>query len=340
MHDCQKIEAQLIDLVFDELPEAQRASLLADVEACAHCCSEYQTFKATLSTFDEAADLLLPDEAYWPGYEARLRAKLASAEPVSRWQKLIEFKNAILFRPAWGVAVSVVLLLALAFWFWYRQPMPSPDQPIARDETPSPQIQSGSGKEKAKDSNPVPGSTDGGTTDPQSPENRQRENRGMSNRRFERGATYHKPAIEPQNRQPQYTPVIASASEYDYLVRSLANDETVKHFEKAQNLLRDFRNLEVSAEVASADIADEKTRSRSLLLKNVLLRREAETRSNLPIEQVLSALEPLLIDIAHLPDKAPPSEIRAIRERIERKEMIGKLQLYSTRPVIAETALD
>ena len=121
------------------------------------------------------------------------------------------------------------------------------------------------------------------------------------------------------------------------LIASAIDAETLRHFEKTQMLLRSFRNLPAGKDAASIEITDERERSRALLFQNILLRREANVKGVAPIEEVLSNVEPVLIDIANLPDKAPPAEIRAIRERIQRREIVATLQVYLTKPAIVGT---
>ena len=49
-----------------------------------------------------------------------------------------------------------------------------------------------------------------------------------------------------------------------------------------------------------------------------------------PAEEALSKLEPFLLDIANLPDKPSENELRGIRERLQKKEMIASLQISSS----------
>jgi hypothetical protein len=103
---------------------------------------------------------------------------------------------------------------------------------------------------------------------------------------------------------------------------------TLEHLEKSQMLLRSFRNG--SIQVASRDdIAYEKQQSQKLLRRNVLLRCAAIAKGNLPEEEVLSSLEPILFDIANLPQRASPDDVRSIRETIKKSEIVAVLQVYS-----------
>lgn len=101
--------------------------------------------------------------------------------------------------------------------------------------------------------------------------------------------------------------------------------ETQVHIENAQNLLRSVRNIEIS-EDADIDVTYEKTLSRRLLSENVILRREAEMSGKFPTKTLLSDLEPFLIDIANLPDKPAPDDLRVLKQRVQKTEIVAALQ--------------
>ena len=103
----------------------------------------------------------------------------------------------------------------------------------------------------------------------------------------------------------------------------------VRHIEKAQMLLRSFKNADIATRGFAADLDHERRQSKSLLYQNILLRRDAENTGNLPAEEVLSSLEPVLLDISNLPDRPSSREVRSIKDRIHKKEIIGVLQVYS-----------
>src|SRR5436190_2221014 len=81
MHDCVKTSEQLVDLVFDELRVEARRRVLAEIAGCQHCLAQYQSMTETLRVFDQAAEVTLPAESYWAGYEARLRTRLEQERP-------------------------------------------------------------------------------------------------------------------------------------------------------------------------------------------------------------------------------------------------------------------
>ena len=104
--------------------------------------------------------------------------------------------------------------------------------------------------------------------------------------------------------------------------------ETAKHIEQTENLLRTIRNYTVADNDEEIDVTYDKALSRRLLIENVVLRRDAEMKAKFPTKTLLADLEPLLIDIANLPDHAKPEEVRAIKERVQKTEIVAALVEY------------
>jgi hypothetical protein len=105
----------------------------------------------------------------------------------------------------------------------------------------------------------------------------------------------------------------------------LDDEDTAKHIEQTENLLRSIRNVSVSDSDDEVDVSYDKALSRRLLIENVVLRREAEMKAKFPTKTLLADLEPLLIDIANLPDRAKPEDVRAIKERVQKTEIVAAL---------------
>ena len=107
--------------------------------------------------------------------------------------------------------------------------------------------------------------------------------------------------------------------------------DTARHIEQTQNLLRSIRNVPISDGDEEIDVTYDKALSRRLLNENVVLRREAEMKAKFPTKALLTDLEPLLIDIANLPDHARPEDVRAIKERVQKTEIVAALLDYQDR---------
>ena len=109
------------------------------------------------------------------------------------------------------------------------------------------------------------------------------------------------------------------------------DQDTARHIEQSQNLLRSIRNVPVSDSDEDIDVTYDKALSRRLLNENVVLRRDAEMKAKFPTKTLLTDLEPFLIDIANLPDHARPEDVRAIKERVKKTEIVAALIDYQDR---------
>lgn len=108
-----------------------------------------------------------------------------------------------------------------------------------------------------------------------------------------------------------------------------AQTMTALHFERAETLLRAFRNVRLDAPGSATEVSYERDRARQLVFKNMMLRREADAAGDIQVSSLLENLEPILLDIANLPDNPDADAVRVIRERVERKNIVGLLQVNS-----------
>lgn len=85
MHDCLKHEDGLLDLLFDEGGGGDdvRSRLLSEVERCGACGEQLRYMGEALRVFDAGAELALPREDFWVGYEERLRIRMAQVIPLN-----------------------------------------------------------------------------------------------------------------------------------------------------------------------------------------------------------------------------------------------------------------
>ena len=119
------------------------------------------------------------------------------------------------------------------------------------------------------------------------------------------------------------------SSDLGYL--DLYERDTAKHIEQTQNLLRSIRNVSVPDGEEEIDVTYDKALSRRLLNENVVLRRDAEMKAKFPTKSLLADVEPILIDIANLPDHARPEDVRVIKERVQKTEIVAALMDYQGR---------
>jgi hypothetical protein len=322
MHDCLKTRELLVDLVFDELgPEARRLALL-ELECCPDCLAQYRSMADALRVFDQVTETAMPEESYWPGYETRLRERLRTERPswARRMADWIDGLGLLATRPL-PVAVGLALIiLAIGLWTWQRRQSvgPSPGVPEVATKTPSPQPNIESPGEVIA-TTPKPGVVP-----------KRRTSVHLASAKLNGKA----PAVRREGRDGNIVEdvIVSRGSDQSLIAVSLFTPETIRHFEKAQLMLRSFRNASAVKGFAATDLAYERQLSRRLLYQNILLRRDAEMKGNLPAEEALSSLEPFLIDIANLPDRPSSGELGGIRERLQRKELIASLQISSAQP--------
>ena len=275
-----------------------------------------------LRVFDHVTETAMPNESYWPGYEARLRERLRH-ERRSWTRRLADWIGGfglLTMRPL-PVAVGLALiLLAIGWWTWQRRqaerPYSGDPDVVGKPPILQPKVES-HGEIIAKTAKPS-GIPERRKSD--HPTAARSNGKAPPVRREERGVNVVEDVI------------VSRGSDQSLIAASLFTPETIRHFEKAQLMLRSFRNASAAKRLAVTDLAYEKQLSRRLLYQNILLRRDAEMKGNLPAEEALSSLEPFLLDIANLPDKPSPGELGGIRERLQRKELIASLQISSARP--------
>lgn len=132
-------------------------------------------------------------------------------------------------------------------------------------------------------------------------------------------------------REPKPGEQFASIPDTQEPVRSAdAQTMTAMHFEKSETLLRAFRNARLDEPGGAAEVSYERKRAQQLIVQNMMLRREADAAGDVQISSLLESLEPILIDIANLPAKPDKEAVRAIRARVERKNIVALLQVNST----------
>jgi hypothetical protein len=138
-----------------------------------------------------------------------------------------------------------------------------------------------------------------------------------------------RPRVKPVITQPTVDQSDVLSSELAYL--DVDEQDTALHIEQSKILLRSIKNVQISDTDEEIDVTYDKALSRRLLNENVVLRRDAEMKAKFPTKTLLADLEPFLIDIANLPDRARPQDVREIKERVQKTEIVAALLDYQDR---------
>ncbi len=130
-------------------------------------------------------------------------------------------------------------------------------------------------------------------------------------------------------REPKPGEQFAAAPVPDPIRSADSQTMTAMHFEKSETLLLAFRNVRLKEPGAATEIGYERKRAKQLVYQNMMLRREADAAGDVQSSSLLESLEPILIDIANLPDRPDENAVRVIRQRVERKNIVPLLRVNS-----------
>ena len=325
---CEACLNQLEEYVDGELARRDAEAISAHLITCANCSGALDQLTAEQEVYARYDRELEISPSLWNGIEARIARENGPVVSTSRFN-LRELFFGLLAgsRIGFGFAgATVVLIAAIVIGVAYIR---TRKQTVNSNEVAAGKLVD-SKAEVPQDVKkpPSPGSTaepkDGNKKEPNKSQNEQKEKRNDSAPR----------RLVPRegiaNAMPKTKAKAADQPDvfYSAIAYSGEDIETQKHIERVQMLLRSIRNAEISSDDDAVDVSYEKALSRRLLSDNIVLRRDAETNGNFPVKTLLSDLEPFLIDIANLQDRSTPDELRAIKDRVRKTEIVATLQSY------------
>ena len=332
--------AEKVSLLIDgELPPIEARAVEQHLLDCAECQQVRTDFMSLRSGIYAYVAAPVPD------LSRRLAHVLTPAENVrarSTWRERLP----IIFggrrlTPALATVVATLLFAcALALVLHLRSQRHHEDsqtlvlrqpQPGARAEPPVPQ----------------PGNAEPSNREKPGDKSGSRRDQTRSNIQQGAVAAALKPANLPRNRNPTKTvagpekntiinndtplnPSTAAENNNAHIRSADTETLTAQHVGQAEMLLRAFRNLRARSQAAPDDLSYERRRAQQLFYQNVLLRREADSAGDVEVATLLESLEPILLDIANLPDRAQDNEVRVIKDRVERQNLVALLQVNST----------
>lgn len=349
---CEESQLLLEDFADGEAGGARDLTAhLAACEGCASVLARLRREKKLYAWYEEdiwAAGDLAVAPTFWAGVSARIAAEKAAraGRPFARLRGWLAAPAH--FKPAYAVAALLLVALASAWAIWVSPRRPH-EGGAAVAANSRPEIERGGalvppqGGEGAQATNERAGDSPGAADDARAEVGRRAPSVTTANPPPAVGrAAAKRDGRAPSGRGETSAALVPGleASREDVSGMGLSeievsrvgvseidvhDSETIAHFGQAQNLLRTLRHADAAS---AAEFAYEKRLSRRLLDRNVLLRLGAAAEGDLPVEETLSNIEPVLLDIAHLPDRPSPAELRPIRERIERGALIAALQVY------------
>jgi len=297
---------KISSLIDGELSQAEARDVERHVLSCSECeqvRADFLSLRSQIAGYESSLEPTVQNRA--------LKKILAPESRPTRLQWAFS-------TPAIAFATLLIVGAIIGLLF-YQSKRASESKTTAQVQTPAPVPSASVEKEKP----PAPEAS------PQlSPENQQptpKKNEKETNNPRREPST---PVKRPLVREPKPGEQFASVPER---VRSAdAETMTAMHFEKSETLLLAFKNVRLDEPGTAAEVSHERKRAKQLVFQNMMLRREADAAGDVQISSLLENLEPILIDIANLPEQPDADAIRVIRERVERKNIVALLRVNST----------
>ena len=304
---CLKLLEEYLD---GELSETEAAPVSAHLITCATCAHEFDALTAEqdlYARYDRDLDIA---PSMWATIAARTVAEIRETETRSRF-RLRDLFVVPSFGWSFGAAMAVLIFAVLMGVVYLKsQKQPASKESVAVDK-PKP-IDTPNDVVAGKASITIPGP-----------------NKLAAQKNSGPLAAVVKPAATSIRPHPEKDAAIDQSDVLfsDVAYSAVEERDTQQHIEQAQNLLRSVRNIPISDD-DEIDVSFEKALSRRLLSENIVLRRDAEMSGKFPAKTLLGDLEPFLIDIANLPDKPAAEDLRVLKERVSKTEIVAALQGY------------
>ena len=306
--DCTEKISQLIDGELSELEARTMQRHLIDCLECQQARTDFLSLRSEIGSYIPSLSPAAQSDALRRivGRQRQPVSDLTSARPSWTW----------IFSPRALAFATVILLVALAGFVAFRALQQKETTPARIAETTPPavpttpeKVNPASGNESAVATNTPPKSSP-----PRAPKHD--------------GAVRQIPRniVTVKGVRPDTTTAAASATNNSGDIQAL----TAMHLEKSELLLRAFRNVRTAEFGSPAEIDYERKQAQQLILRNMMLRREADTAGDVQLASLLENLEPILLDIANLPSEAHADDIRVINDRVARKNIVALLQVNST----------
>ena len=308
--ECTEKVSQLID---GELSEAEARAMQRHVSECRECQQAREDFLSLRSQIANYVPAVSPASqadalARIIGRQPKVEPSVARAKPRFAWN--FSF-GAVAF-------ATMVVLAALVGFIVYK---------ATQDKTPAPAQLAQTTPAAASTPSPKASPPDTGASqkDRQAPPNKPAPPKPST------PATPRRTPRDPDNFATNRIKPNANGNSVSDSVRPADMQAlTAIHLEKSELLLRSFRNIRTADAESPAEVAHERTQAQQLIVRNMMLRREADAAGDVQIASLLENLEPILLDIANLSDDVTADDIRVINERVERKNIVALLQVNST----------
>ena len=295
-------------LIDGELTAAEARDIERHLVGCSECqqvCADFLNLRSQITSFETALQPQVQNRALKKILTTRERRA-----PARRLQWSFGTQTAAF--AAFAIVAAVIGLVV--YQNSGNHDLDSQQYTAANRPSPAPSVEASKEPEAKSSPEPAPA---------QSPEQQAAPNKGAQENTPRRATPVRRPPVREPKPGEQF------ASLPDPVRSADAQTMTTMHYEKSENLLVAFRNVRLNEPGAANEVKYERERAKQLVFQNMMLRREADAAGDVQTSSLLENLEPILIDIANLPDRPNHDAVRVIRERVQRKNIVPQLRVNS-----------
>lgn len=338
---CERYSGLIEDLVEGEFDEQRAAQAESHIFDCAKCRSEYELLRREKEVLGQYLFVFEPPPNSWISFQARLEEdekkvsdNIVFPVELSRRKKRIFVFG---FSPALAAAAALLLFFGIGFValrnatfekkiaeIKLKDSRQTPPQLIEDNTRTSPDVET---------NNVAVGETPNNAGSPLKNQSlKPKANFPFGKKPLVVETVKIKQKIVPPNtrKKPAGETLPIDEARTAMLRKQNLETEIAGQIEKIELLLRSFRNARAAENADKFDVEYEKRQARKLLETNAALRRNVETFGISYAEELLSRVEPYLLEIANLGNNPAPDKVLDIKERVSSQNIIANLQVYSS----------
>ncbi|HEX8246748.1 MAG TPA: hypothetical protein VF599_01080 [Pyrinomonadaceae bacterium] len=348
-YSCEKCFDLIEDLVEGELDRQIAGQINSHVFACPKCQNEYETRLREKEIYAHYLFDAEPPPDSWTDFQTRLAAEKEKTSdygsmPVGSARRRTNIFGFLRLPAPLTASVALLLLAGGGIGFVWLKSAPveqAGDKYIAEEALEDSRLPPPSEIELQRAADlqmkTVDGANDGAPKNDETPlpvrnqSFKAIDNSSAGKKSFAAATLKIKQKSIPANAEtkPARDPLPNREERRLALRMKNLENEIAAQIEKVELLLRSFRNARANEAVEIFDVEYEKRQARKLLETNARLRRDAEDYGISYAEELLSRIEPYLLDIANLEANPAPDKVQDIKQRVNNQNIIASLQVYS-----------
>lgn len=326
--NCEKYAHLIDDFVEGELDEKIADELGLHIFACQNCTSEFEILEREKEIYSRYLFEIEPPSNLLDRFQTALETSEEQTvlAAKSSFKSVVWFSNIfnlLRLNPAFAMAVTLILLV-FGFGIFSLINEPQTVEKAVNTQPNFPGIQISPPKIKRDDAD-IPVSFEPKKADEIV---KKEPNKTESISKPSTVSAKQTLAVKKEKLLLKESPKTFEPSEEELQIKQIQalEFETAKQIEKVELLLRSFRNSRLIEGSEIYDISFEKGQARKLLQNNVALRQKAEIYGASFAEEILSRVEPYLLDIANLEIGSSPDDVLEIKDRVKSQNIIASLQ--------------